>query len=656
MTNVQPGQALGASYRFVQPIGSGAVGEVWRISALAGGMDLAAKVLRSEHAQDAELVERFVRERSVLVGLRHPSIVAVRDLVVEGELLAIVMDLVPGGSVRDLLRQRGTLPAAQALLLCAQVLDALAAAHAAHTTHRDIKPDNVLLAESWDPAVSGTVRVTDFGIASVVQQQARRTTGILGTPGYMPPELLTRGETGPAGDVYATGIMLYELLAGRTPFAGPGTDFTVSYRHVNAVPPRLDVPQPLWAVLQDLLEKNPAARPGAAEAAARLRSLAADHAALPALPVAEDPSQFEDLARPVTMLRSVPPADATPDGSAAAAAVLTTAPDLGAADHHTIIRPALRPQQPVQATTEPQDTSRRSRPAWLSGKVLGLAAAAVALVAALVAGIIALSGPAAEETASAQDATASQQDTVLPSGLTVSRQASYDAQAQQVRLSVTYAAQKSPLSGEFLQVLPAPAGTSGCPAAAWTQVQAARNQQSLTGVAAPCGWELTELSIPAQSSVEVQATFGAQLEDQQALQGWLDEAGAATQAALSDRAVEGAAYPAQRLQDIEVQTPARTVSQTPLPVTLVPVWPSGPDVMDPLYASPATGKPSATLKAIAGGEDGVRFSDACSGALAVSGDGLVVTALTVSPSCTLRASVGNFTDLASQTFSITTRQ
>lgn len=230
MANVQPGDALGASYRFVEPLGSGAVGEVWRVGAPSGGPDLAAKVLRPEHAHDPALVERFVKERSVLLGLVHPNIVKVRDLVVEGDKLAILMDLVPGGSLRDLLQEQRTLPAADALLLCAEVLDALAYAHTRNTAHRDIKPDNVLLAEPWTPGLANAVRVSDFGIAAVMHERARHTTGLVGTPAYMPPELLSSGEVGPAADLYATGIMLYELLAGRTPFAGTGTDFTVAYR------------------------------------------------------------------------------------------------------------------------------------------------------------------------------------------------------------------------------------------------------------------------------------------------------------------------------------------------------------------------------------------------------------------------------------------
>jgi serine/threonine protein kinase len=131
MQLAQTGEALGASYRFSGRVGSGAVGEVWTVTAAADGRTLAAKVLRPEHADDPSLVERFVRERSVLLALQDPHIVMVRDMVVEGPRLAIIMDYVPGGSLRDALQQEaGALRPEDALNVTAEVFDALAAAHA----------------------------------------------------------------------------------------------------------------------------------------------------------------------------------------------------------------------------------------------------------------------------------------------------------------------------------------------------------------------------------------------------------------------------------------------------------------------------------------------------------------------------------------------
>src|SRR6218665_2332642 len=129
MAQLQAGDALGAAYRLVERIGSGAAGDVWKAEPVAGGPGVAAKILKSEHANDPALVERFIRERSVLLGLRHTNIVEVRDLVVEGATLAIVMEFLPGGSLRDLLETSGPLPAADALILCAQVFHALSVAH-----------------------------------------------------------------------------------------------------------------------------------------------------------------------------------------------------------------------------------------------------------------------------------------------------------------------------------------------------------------------------------------------------------------------------------------------------------------------------------------------------------------------------------------------
>ncbi|OIH84516.1 serine/threonine protein kinase [Arthrobacter sp. UCD-GKA] len=655
MANVQPGDALGASYRFVEPLGSGAVGEVWRVGAPSGGPDLAAKVLRPEHAHDPALVEHFVKERSVLLGLVHPNIVKVRDLVVEGDKLAILMDLVPGGSLRDLLQEQRTLPAADALLLCAEVLDALAYAHTRNTAHRDIKPDNVLLAEPWTPGLANAVRVSDFGIAAVMHERARHTTGLVGTPAYMPPELLSSGEVGPAADLYATGIMLYELLAGRTPFAGTGTDFTLAYRHVTTMPPRLEVPEPLWEALEALLGKDPRQRPGAPEAAALLRRLAARLAALSPLPVAEAPGEFEPLARPATVLRGagIQPEPAPAPGTGLPA---SAPPELGPAAGHTVVRSLSRPGElpGAAAAPAPVRTGRR-RPGWLGGKaVIWIAGGLVAAVGITV-GAVALANPKAPDAAPAADSAASLQDAPLPSGLSIGRSARYDAQAREVSLEITYTAQKAPLSGPFLEVLPGASAAASCPPVRWEKSGATRNQPSLTGIDAPCGWSLAEVGVPAKGSVQLRATIPVELSGEDALDQWLKDAAAATTAAVSDPAAAGAAYPVQRLRDILVSTPARTVSQTALPVTLVPVWPGGEDLLNPLYTSPSTGKASAMLAAVAGGEDGVRFSDGCSGSLAVSADGLVVTALTVSPSCILRAGVGNFTDLASEPFSITTR-
>ncbi|CEA06771.1 Serine/threonine-protein kinase PK-1 [Arthrobacter saudimassiliensis] len=658
MQFAQTGQALGASYRFGERVGSGAVGEVWTVTTADGGT-LAAKVLRPEHADDPSLVERFVRERSVLLGLQDPRIVPVRDMVVEGSRLAIVMDYIEGGSLRDALKEAGPLRPAAALAMAAEIFDALAFAHSRGVTHRDIKPDNVLLARRWPDCGPEDVRVSDFGIADVVGERIRQTTGLIGTPQYMPPELITQGRSGPAGDVYSTGVLLYELLAGRTPFAGPGTDFTIAYRHVSSRPPRLPVDDELWETLDRLLSKDPAGRPAAAEAGAKLRRLAArlaDHAPLER---GDAPEEFDEVERPATVVRGAYTDD---DLTAFAAPALTgepvELPSLGEAGSATIARPMPRREERPRSEARAAAEEQEAVPFWRTRKALLLAGTAVVLLVAMVVGFLVLSpaDPGGDSAAADQQLSSQLQGQALPTGLTISRSASFEPESGQIRLTVAYSAQKAPLSGDFLEVVPGLAEGDACPAVTWEGASVKRNQGSLTGVDVECGWSVSGLQIPAGGSAQVTATVTAAPADQQALDAWLRAGDEATTAAVQDPAVVGTAYPVQRLMDVEVRTPARVVTPSPLKITLVPVWAGGADELNPLYISPATGAPSGTLTAIAGGEQGVRFADGCGGALAVDGTGLTVTALQISPECTVRASVGNFTELQSTRFGITSRE
>ncbi|PPH08792.1 serine/threonine protein kinase [Rathayibacter sp. AY1H3] len=639
------GDPLGARYRLFERIGSGAAGEVWRV-ADAQGPDRAAKLLRGEHVHDAGLVERFVRERSVLTRLRHPHVVEVLDLVVEGETLGIVMELVGGGSLRELLRDEGTLPAVDALPVAASILDALAAAHAIGTVHRDVKPDNVLLAEGADDAGSA-VRVSDFGIAHVVAEGPRATTGVIGTPEYLSPEMLATGAAGPPSDVYSTGILLYELLCGRTPFAGPGADVAVAYRHVAMLPPPLDLPPRLASLLDRMLAKDPASRPTAAEAAGILRRLSPALAGLPALPLAAGAAEFEEAERPGTVLRgmavemSSEPVEEGP------------APELGPSSQATVLRPV--PRRELRLVERPFEApARRGRGGRLRMILAALGAGVLLIGAVLLA--VQPRGGGARASAPDADLSARQQDRPLPTGLGVTRSATWDAERRAVVVEISYSAQSAPLSGSFLEVLPGPDAAAACPAASWSGVTAVRNRPSVTGVGVGCGWSLTDLHVPAQGIVDVTATVPIAVAEQSALDGWLAAAASATAQAVADPAVTGTAYPVQRLRDVRIETPARTVGRTPLPVTLVPVWPSGADPVNPLLATPSSAPASSMLDAIAGGVEGVRFSDGCSGAVAVSSDGLTVTALTVTPSCELRARVGAFSDLSSSPFAITTRE
>lgn len=655
MKFAQTGQALGASYRFGERVGSGAVGEVWTVTS-ADGRTLAAKVLRPEHADDPSLVERFVRERSVLLGLQDSHIVTVRDMVVEGARLAIVMDYVAGGSLRDALKETGPLRPVDAFNVAAEVFDALAFAHSRGVTHRDIKPDNVLLARPWPECAAGDVRVSDFGISDVVGEKIRQTTGLIGTPHYMPPELISQGRSGPPGDVYSTGVLLYELLAGRTPFAGPGTDFSVAYRHVSSRPPRIPVDDAVWNILDSLLSKDPAQRPTASEAAATLRRLAPRLAGSSPITRTEAPEDFDAVERSATVVRGAftdedlaALASGSPDDHAG------KAPELGEADSATIARPI--PRREVRPRAEARLEEQVATPFWRTRKALLLAGAATLLVVAMVVGFVVLAPPGQQMRPTAEGQVSKQlQDAALPTGLTISREASYEASSGQVRLTVAYAAQKAPLSGDFLEVIPGLADGEACPTVTWDGASVSRNQASITGLDVECGWKVSGLEVPAGGAAQVTAKVSVSPADQQALDAWLRAGSEATTAATQDPAVKGTAYTVQRLKGVEVRTPARVVTPSPLKITLVPVWAGGADELNPLYVSPASGKPSQMLAAVSGGEKGVRFSDGCGGALAVDSAGLTVTALQITPQCTVRASVGNFTELQSPSFGITSRE
>ncbi len=654
-------EALGASYRLVEKLGRGATGEVWKAVDRRTDEVVAAKLLRQEHTADQDLVGRFVRERSILTGLRHPHVVAVRDLVVEGDRLAIIMDFVDGGSLRDVLADGGPLPPERAAAVVAAVLDGLAAAHSQGILHRDLKPDNVLLTRGWQDLDAGAVRLTDFGISRMVADGAGTTTGLMGTPEYMAPELLVTGTCDLSADVYGTGILLYELLAGRTPFAGPGTDYTVAHRHVASVPPPLPVPEPLSRQLEAMLAKDPTARPSAGEAAAALRRLVPSLAGVPALAAQSPPADFDSARGPMTMLRGVTPepvAPAVDDRADDQEPYRPSSLDLGTPDHGTMLRPMSVPTA-REPRREPEPVHRRKRPPrWRDPRAIALIVAALVLLGGAVA-YAATSGttpePEPEGPTTAAPPPASVPGTATATGLTVSRQAVYDPATESVQLTITYAAQNAELGGPFLEVIP---GTDGgdCPTVTWEGQPQEQNLPSATGVTTECAWSIDPGTVPVQGNVVVTATVPLAFEDPGTeLQAWLDGAVQSTDTAVSDTEISGTAYPAQRLQGVEVVAPSSTVSGTTLRLTILPVWPSGPDRLNPLYRSPSVGEPSSLLVAVAGGEQGVRFSDGCSGALAVSQGGLVVTALNVAADCSVLTDVGNLTDVESSSFDIVTR-
>ena len=284
----RPERPLGSGYLLDNPLGSGAMGQVWRAHSRAGD-PVAIKVLRTEFTADPTFVARFLQEAQLLKRVSSPNVVSVRDLVAEGSTLGIVMDLVDGPDLRRELTREGTFPAAAACHITDQVLVGLAAVHAASIVHRDVKPENVLV--DRDPNGMALLRITDFGVARIVEQgPAARNTAVIGTPEYMAPELADGEQPSPQSDLYAVGIMLYELLSGVTPFAG-GSPMAVMRRHVAQEAGRpAGIPDPLWALITTLIAKSPAARPASADAArARLLAVLPQVAALGKLPRLDAP-------------------------------------------------------------------------------------------------------------------------------------------------------------------------------------------------------------------------------------------------------------------------------------------------------------------------------------------------------------------------------
>ena len=281
----QAGRPLGSGYVLHERIGSGAMGLVWRASRVHLGEDVAVKTLRPDLSGNAELVSRFVTERQAVVGIRHPNLVQVHDLVVEADTLAIVMDLVDGPDLRQHLAIIDALSVTDALALIDGVLAGLEAVHAAGIVHRDVKPENLIL----EGGAVERVRLTDFGIARVRDAPSlTRASGAIGTPTYMAPELAGSEDPTPAVDQYAAGVLLYELLAGRPPFDG-GSVMAVLAQHLAEAPMQLPgIPDELWPVLERMLSKDPAQR-FASCAAARKALMSAMSGTEPAVLIATPP-------------------------------------------------------------------------------------------------------------------------------------------------------------------------------------------------------------------------------------------------------------------------------------------------------------------------------------------------------------------------------
>jgi serine/threonine protein kinase/beta-lactam-binding protein with PASTA domain len=279
--NAPPAALLDARYRVGSLLARGGMSTVYRGTDTRLDRPVAIKVVDPRLAADPVFRGRLEREARSAARIDHPAVVDVYDqgeaatgagtgLGDDGPLLFLVMELVEGGTLRDVLRARGALGVPAAFSVMEQVLSGLAAAHRLGLVHRDVKPENVLISRA------GEVKVADFGLVTASAQAGASSVGmIMGTVAYLSPEQVATGNADPRSDVYAAGIVLYELLTGAPPYSGD-TAISVAYRHVNSrVPPPSqiagEVPPELDELVLRATSRDPAGRP--ADAAAMLAEL-----------------------------------------------------------------------------------------------------------------------------------------------------------------------------------------------------------------------------------------------------------------------------------------------------------------------------------------------------------------------------------------------
>ena len=310
------GRNIEGKYRLGEKIAAGGMGTVYRAERLMIGDTVAIKILHPEHVSDATATERFRREAQAAARLKHQNAVQIYDFgVTEDGLVYLVMELVEGQSLRQIIREQGPLVPSAATEVMRQACAAIDEAHRQSIVHRDIKPDNIIVATFGN---SLRVKVLDFGIAKlrdVAATNMTQTGSVMGTPHYMSPEQCVGEELDGRSDIYSLGIVLYEMLAGVVPFNSP-TSTAVVVQHVTQPPPPLrainmSIPEAVERVVRHALEKRREDRPPTASALADELShalggtnTAQSHVSTAAHPPAPLPSASG--AMPTMVLKSTP--------------------------------------------------------------------------------------------------------------------------------------------------------------------------------------------------------------------------------------------------------------------------------------------------------------------------------------------------------------
>jgi eukaryotic-like serine/threonine-protein kinase len=261
---IAPGTQIG-EYVVERLVTRGGMGAIYAARHPVLGKQAAIKVIHGELTSDPALLERFVREAQAVNLIRHPNIVDVFSIgaLPDGRTY-FVMDWLDGESLAQRLAREERIPLPEAAWILEETIDAMLLAHAAGIVHRDLKPSNIFLARR---GALTQVKVLDFGIAKLSGAPREQTQAgvLMGTPAYLAPEQARTSQVDHRADIYALGVVAFEMLAGQRPFAGTSRDSVVG-KHMTAEPPRLsehagDLPPPVSAIVAAMMAKDPAARP-----------------------------------------------------------------------------------------------------------------------------------------------------------------------------------------------------------------------------------------------------------------------------------------------------------------------------------------------------------------------------------------------------------
>lgn len=290
MTN----RVLDQRYELLELVGGGGMADVYKAHDKLLDRPVAVKILHPQFKSDEEFIEKFHREAQAAARLSHPNIVNIYDVGVSDDDHYIVMEYVPGQTLKDLIKQRGRLPVEEALRIAREIADALANAHAHNLVHCDIKPHNILMMPD------GHAKVADFGIARAVTESTMTYSGnVIGSVHYFSPEQAKGSLITPKSDVYSLGVVLYEMLTGKLPFIGE-TPVSIAMKHLQEQPSPVrqvvpDVPPVVEALVSRMMAKDPAMRPTSAELVQSIQQ--AERLVAGALDKTDDPYATQVLPR-----------------------------------------------------------------------------------------------------------------------------------------------------------------------------------------------------------------------------------------------------------------------------------------------------------------------------------------------------------------------